>query len=84
MFCSSDSWDSAMCLSSEARSPPLVMEAFYFLYSPSPLFTGVRGREILRTSPLSDSAKFTPEVATWQMRLARRMPNLHSRRQEIR
>jgi hypothetical protein len=25
------------------------MEAFYFLYSPSPLFTGVPGKEILGT-----------------------------------
>jgi hypothetical protein len=50
MFCNSDSCDSAICLS-ESRSRPLVMEAFYFFYSPFPLFTGVRGREILRTSP---------------------------------
>jgi hypothetical protein len=44
MFCNSDSCDSAMCLSSEPRSRPLVMEAFYCLYSPFPLFTGVRGQ----------------------------------------
>src|SRR5215218_2137881 len=35
MFCNSDSWDSAICRSPEPRSRPLVMEAFYFLYSPS-------------------------------------------------
>ena len=34
MFCSSDSCDSAKYLSSEPRSRPLVMEAFYFLYRP--------------------------------------------------
>ena len=34
MFCSSDSWDSAIGRSSEPRSPPLAMESFYFLYSP--------------------------------------------------
>jgi hypothetical protein len=44
MFCNSDSWDSAIWLSSEPRSRPLVMEAFYFLYGPFPLFTGVRGQ----------------------------------------
>src|SRR5215203_7542473 len=35
MFCSSKSCDSAIVgLSSEPRSPPSTMEAFYFLYSP--------------------------------------------------
>ena len=43
MFCNSDSWDSAIGLS-EPRSRPLVMEAFYLLYSPFPLFTQVRGQ----------------------------------------
>jgi hypothetical protein len=47
MFCSSESCDSAICLTSEPRSRPLVMEAFYFLYSTSPLFTRMRGRRIL-------------------------------------
>src|SRR5215217_6295485 len=51
MFCNSDSWDSAICLSPEPCSRPLVMEAFYLLYSPFPLFTGVRGSGILRSSP---------------------------------
>jgi hypothetical protein len=50
MFCNSDSWDSAICRSPEPRSRPLVMEVFYFSYSPFPLFTGVRGRGILRSS----------------------------------
>src|SRR5829696_1253389 len=36
MFCNSDSWDSAICRSPEPCSRPLVMEAFYFLYSPFP------------------------------------------------
>jgi hypothetical protein len=49
MFCNSDSCDSAICLS-EPRSPPVDMEAFYFFYSPFPLFTGVRGRRILGRS----------------------------------
>jgi hypothetical protein len=44
MFCSSESCDSAICLSSEPCSRPLVMEAFYCLYSTSPLFTRVRGK----------------------------------------
>src|SRR5829696_1090637 len=35
MFCNSDSWDSAICRSPAPCSRPLVMEAFYFLYSPS-------------------------------------------------
>jgi hypothetical protein len=43
MFCNSDSCDSAMCLS-EGLSLPLVMEAFYFFYSTSPLFTHLRSR----------------------------------------
>src|SRR5215212_2471144 len=51
MFCNSDSWDSAICRSPEPCSPLLVMEAFYFLYSPLPLFTGVRGSGILRSWP---------------------------------
>ncbi len=38
MFCNSDSWDSTIC-QAEPCSRPLVMEAFYFLYSPFPLFT---------------------------------------------
>jgi hypothetical protein len=46
MFCNSESWDSAICLSSEPPSRPLVMEAFYFLYSPFPLFNGVRGETV--------------------------------------
>ena len=44
MFCNSESCDSAICLSSEPCSRPLVMEAFYCLYSTSPLFTRVRGK----------------------------------------
>ena len=36
MFCNSDSCDSAIWLLSEPRSRPLVIEAFYCLYSPSP------------------------------------------------
>jgi hypothetical protein len=51
MFCNSDSWDSAICQSPEPCSPPLVMEAFYFLYSPLPLITRVRGSGILRRWP---------------------------------
>jgi hypothetical protein len=35
MFCSSDSWDSAICLS-ECLSRPWVMETLYFQYDPSP------------------------------------------------
>jgi hypothetical protein len=46
MFCNSESWNSAICRP-EPCSRPLVMEAFYFLYSPFPLFTGVRGRGFL-------------------------------------
>jgi hypothetical protein len=57
MFCSSDSWDSAISLS-EGSSRRLLMGAFYFLYSPFPLSTGVRGRGILRTSPITSSANF--------------------------
>src|SRR5215203_549186 len=57
MFCTSDSCDSAICRSPEPRSRPLVMEAFYFLYSPFPLFTRVRGRLILRPSPVRCSPK---------------------------
>src|SRR5215213_11327114 len=45
MFCNSDSCDSAICRP-EPRSRPLVMEAFYFLYSPFPLFTRVRGETV--------------------------------------
>src|SRR5687768_3463687 len=33
------------------------------------LFTGVRGIRILRTSPLGNSPKFAPEIATWLTRL---------------
>src|SRR5215212_4215660 len=51
MFCNSDSWDSAICRSPEPCSRLLVMEAFYFLYSLFPLFTGVRGSGILRSWP---------------------------------
>jgi hypothetical protein len=51
MFCNSDSWDSAICRSPEPCSRPLVMEAFYLLYSPFPLFTQVRGSGILRSWP---------------------------------
>jgi Phosphatidylethanolamine-binding protein len=57
MFCNSDSWDSAICLSPEPCSRPLVMEAFYFLYSPFPLFTGVRGRRVLGSSLSSGAAR---------------------------
>jgi hypothetical protein len=46
MFCNSDSCDSAICIS-VPRFRPLAMKAFYILYSPFPLFTGVRGRRIL-------------------------------------
>jgi hypothetical protein len=46
MFCNSESCDSAIWRS-EPCSRPLVMEAFYFLYSPFPLFTGVRGKGIV-------------------------------------
>src|SRR5215212_9967062 len=49
MFCNSDSCDSAIFRSPEPGSRLLVMEAFYFLYSPFPLFTGVRGSGILRS-----------------------------------
>jgi hypothetical protein len=49
MFCNSESWDSAICRA-EPCSRPLVIEAFYFLYSPFPLFNGVRGRGILGSS----------------------------------
>src|SRR5215211_1733146 len=49
MFCNSDSCDSAICRSPEPCSRLLVMEAFYFLCSLSPLFTGVRGSGILRS-----------------------------------
>src|SRR5829696_8889897 len=51
MFCNSDSWDSAICRSPEPCSLLLVMEAFYFLYSPLPLFTGVRGSSIIGSWP---------------------------------
>ena len=57
MFCNSDSCESAIGLS-ERPSGPSIMEPFYFLYSPFPLFTGVRGRWILRTSPSRSSQKF--------------------------
>src|SRR5829696_746639 len=51
MFCSSDSWDSAIVGLSEGPSGrPFIMETFYFLYGPLPLFSGVRGSGILRTS----------------------------------
>jgi hypothetical protein len=36
MFCNSDSCDSAIWLLPEPGSRPLVMKAFYFLYSLSP------------------------------------------------
>src|SRR5215208_4432305 len=49
MFCNSDSCDSAICRSPEPCSRLLVMEAFYLLCSPFPLFTGVRGSGILRS-----------------------------------
>src|SRR5829696_8368483 len=49
MFCNSDSCDSAIC-QTDRSSRPLVMQGFYFVYDPSPLFTRMRGREILRTS----------------------------------
>jgi hypothetical protein len=49
MFCNSDGYDSAIWRSPEPRSRPLVIEASYFLYSPFPLFTGVRGSGILRS-----------------------------------
>src|ERR671912_132642 len=57
MFCNSDSWDSAICLSPEPCSRPLVMEAFYFLYGPLSLFTGVRGRRVLGSSLSSGAAR---------------------------
>ena len=44
MFCNSDSCDSAICRP-DSRSRPVVMAAFYFLYSPFPLFTGVSGSQ---------------------------------------
>src|SRR5215207_5242649 len=50
MFCNSDSCDSAICRSPEPCSRPLVMEVFYFSYSPFPLFTGVRGRISMKMS----------------------------------
>ena len=56
MFCSSESCDSAICLL-KPRSGPVDIEALYSLYSPFPLFTQVRGIEILRTSPFGDSRK---------------------------
>ena len=56
MFCSSDNWDSAICRP-ESCSRPVDMEAFYFLYSPFPLFKGVRGSGVLRTSPRRSSRK---------------------------
>src|SRR5215204_3849411 len=49
MFCNSDSWDSAICRSPEPVPPPLVMEAFYFLQVPFPLFIRVRRSSILRS-----------------------------------
>jgi hypothetical protein len=58
MFCNSDSWDSAISRSPEPCSRPLVMEAFYFSYSPFPLFAGVRGREIPRSSHIRSSRKY--------------------------
>jgi hypothetical protein len=47
MFCNSDSCDSAICRP-DYRSGPVVMAAFYFLYSPFPLFTGVSGSQTSR------------------------------------
>jgi hypothetical protein len=46
MFCNSDSCDSAICRP-EPRSRPLVIETFYFLYSPFPVFIEAR-RETVR------------------------------------
>src|ERR687898_227625 len=57
MFCNSDSWDSAISLSPEPCSRPLVMEAFYFLYGPLSLFTGVRRRRVLGSSLSSGAAR---------------------------
>src|SRR5918999_2734060 len=63
MFCNSDSWDSAICGSPEPCSRPLVMEAFYFLYSPFPLFTGERGSGILRSWPrMFSCARYTVDI----------------------
>jgi hypothetical protein len=39
------------------------MGAFYFLYSPLPLFTQVRGRGMLRSSPFTISRKFAKKVS---------------------
>jgi hypothetical protein len=47
MFCNSDSCDSAICRP-DSRSRPVIMAAFYFLYSPFPLFTGVSGSQTSR------------------------------------
>src|SRR5215203_3899727 len=58
MFCNSDSWDSAICRSPEPCSRLLVTETFYFQYGPFPLYTRVRGKRVLRTSPLRSSTKF--------------------------
>src|SRR5215210_4105932 len=49
MFCNSDICESAIGVS-ERPSGPSIMEPFYFLQGPFPLFTGVRGRQILRSS----------------------------------
>jgi hypothetical protein len=43
VFCNSDSCESAIGLS-ERPPRPSIMEIFYSLYSPLPLFTRVRGR----------------------------------------
>jgi hypothetical protein len=62
MFCNSDSCDSAICRP-ELRSRPLVMGAFYFLYSPFPLCTEVHGSQphniqlaLFLLYPISDSS----------------------------
>src|SRR5215217_4756513 len=47
MFCNSDSCYSAICRP-DSGSRPVVMAAFYFLYSPFPLFTGVSGSQTSR------------------------------------
>ena len=54
MFCNSDSCESAIGVS-ERPSGPSIMEPFYFLQGPLPLFTGVRGRGILRSSQARSS-----------------------------
>ena len=82
MFCSSESWDSAIGLS-KRPSRSLNMETVYFLYGPLSLFTRVRGIGFLRTSPFGDSQKLNfrfTEFSEVHLLLDTKVPKIRSLR----